>query len=468
MVFSSNVFLFLFLPLVLSIYFLAPGKIKNLVLLISSLVFYSWGEPVYIFIMLFSTVFDYANGLLLEYFDKKNQPNRCKTVLVLSVLINIGLLSFFKYTDFVIGSIDSVSSLGLAAWNIALPVGISFYTFQTLSYTIDVYRRRVKAQHNIVDFGMYISMFPQLIAGPIVKYADIAHQLKNRPQDPDMICKGIFRFIIGLAKKVVIANQAGAIWDEIKAMNGQMSALTAWIGAIAFALQIYFDFSGYSDMAIGLGKMFGFNLPENFDHPYESKSITEFWRRWHMTLGAWFRDYLYIPLGGNKKGIPRQIFNLLLVWFLTGLWHGAGWNFILWGLYFFVFLIIEKFLLKNVPERVPVLSHIYTLLVVVLSWVIFACNDFGLLANYMKALFGAGGLADPAGIYLLGSNPVILLLGVVGSTSLIKRSCTAIAEKIEKGNLLMGIKALTGIVLYLLSIALIISDKYNPFLYFRF
>ena len=328
MVFSSAVFLLIFLPVVLLVYYAVPDRVRNPVLLVSSLLFYGWGEPVYILIMLFSTVFDFSNGLMLEWLDRSGKPDRRKWVLVLSLVGNLGMLGFFKYTDFLISSVNALTGQGFDLLGIALPIGISFYTFQTLSYTIDVYRREIKAQHNILDFGMYICMFPQLIAGPIVKYRDIERQLRNRRLNSDRICAGIFRFTLGLGKKVLLANSLGMVWDEISAQNGKTAALTALIGAAAYMLQIYFDFSGYSDMAIGIGKMLGFDFLENFDYPYESVSVTEFWRRWHISLGSWFREYLYIPLGGNRRGLPRQMLNLLIVWSLTGLWHGAGWNFV--------------------------------------------------------------------------------------------------------------------------------------------
>lgn len=458
MVFSSSVFLLMFLPIVLVVYYLLPAKLRNLGLLLASLLFYAWGEPVYILIMLFSTVFDYSNGLLLEKFE--NNKNVKKAVLSLSVIVNLGLLCFFKYTDFAINAINSISSLGLSTLGLALPIGISFYTFQTMSYTIDVYRGNVKAQHNIIAFGMYVSMFPQLIAGPIVKYADVENQLITRELNVEQISNGIFRFVLGLAKKVLIANQVGAIWSGIS-VQSNLPTLTAWVGAVAFMLQIYFDFSGYSDMAIGLGKMLGFELLENFDFPYESKSVTEFWRRWHISLGSWFREYLYIPLGGNRKGLPRQIVNLLIVWFITGLWHGAGWNFIIWGLYFFVALVTEKLVLKKIIDKLPsFISHIYTLLVVLFSWVIFACDDMAVLGEYIKALFGFNGFMNDMSIYYLTTNAVILIAGAVLSTSLVKKQISKIKS--------FGIKATIITMIYIICILFVATDSYNPFLYFRF
>ena len=458
MVFSSSIFLLIFMPIVLGLYYLLPAKMRNLGLLTASLIFYAWGEPIYILIMLFSTVFDYSNGLLLEKFEKKEKAK--KLILILSVVVNLGLLCFFKYTNFAIESVNSVFNLGITGLNIALPIGISFYTFQTLSYTIDVYRGSVKAQHNIIAFGMYVSMFPQLIAGPIVRYADIENQLLKRSLEADIVADGIFRFVLGLAKKVLIANQAGAIWNEVSAVDNA-PVLTAWIGAAAFTLQIYFDFSGYSDMAIGLGKMLGFVLPENFDHPYEAKSVTEFWRRWHISLGTWFREYLYIPLGGNRRGKARQIINLLVVWFLTGLWHGAGWNFILWGLYFFAVLVLEKFILAMQLKRLPAfLQHVYTMLVVLFSWVIFACDDLNMLGNYLTSLFGANGFMNEMSIYYLLTNAVVLVFGAVLSTSLVKKLLCKINS--------FAVRACISVVLFVICIIFVVSESYNPFLYFRF
>ena len=463
MVFSSFVFLFLFLPITLAMYYFAPRRAKNGILFVASLVFYVWGEPIYILIMLFSTVFDYFNGLALEKLEKKNKPRGRKAILALSVIVNIGLLCLFKYTDFLIETADNIGGLNLRLLNIALPIGISFYTFQTLSYTVDVYRKKVKAQHNIIYFGMYISMFPQLIAGPIVRYADIEKQLdvKQRMINPDTALNGAIRFSQGLAKKVLIANQAGALWAEISD-KGSVTASAAWLGTLAFAFQIYFDFSGYSDMAIGLAKMLGFELKENFDYPYMSKSVTEFWRRWHISLGNWFREYVYIPLGGNRKGLPRQIVNLFIVWFLTGLWHGAGWNFVLWGLYFFALLVIEKlFLLKLLKKLPSVFGHIYTLIAVLFSWAIFAVTDFSQLASFISAMFGANGFYSADFMYYLKSYAVILIIGAVFSTDYPKR----LLKKITNSK---TVKLIISAALIALSVLMLIGDSFNPFLYFRF
>ena len=462
MVFSSFVFLLLFLPTTLALYYLAPKKAKNGILFAASLVFYAWGEPIYILIMLFSTVFDYFNGLALERLEGKNKPNARKAILALSVIVNIGLLCVFKYTDFLIETADNIGGLNLREPNIALPIGISFYTFQTLSYTIDVYRKQVKAQHNIINFGMYICMFPQLIAGPIVRYADIENQLEinRRKLSADKAINGIIRFSAGLAKKVLLANQAGAIWSEISAESG-VSASAAWLGTLAFAIQIYFDFSGYSDMAIGLAKMLGFDLNENFNYPYMSKSITEFWRRWHISLGKWFREYVYIPLGGNRKGLLRQIANLFIVWFLTGLWHGAGWNFVLWGLYFFVLLVIEKlFLLKLLKKLPPFIGHLYTIAAVLFSWAIFAIEDFSKLGEFIASLFGANGVSGSCSYYFRNYFAV-LMLGALFSTDIPKK----LFKKISNST---AVKLIIAAILIALSVLMLIGDSYNPFLYFRF
>ena len=468
MVFSSAVFLLIFLPVVLLLYYLVPDRVRNPLLLVASLIFYAWGEPIYILIMLFSTVFDYCNGVMLEKLDQKGRPEKRKWVLVLSLVGNLGILGFFKYTDFLISSVNALTGQEFDLLGIALPIGISFYTFQTLSYTIDVYRREVEVQHNILDFGMYICMFPQLIAGPIVKYRDIAKQIRNRKHNADKICAGIFRFTLGLGKKVLLANNCGMIWDEISAQQGN-AAVTAFIGAIAYMLQIYFDFSGYSDMAIGIGKMLGFDFLENFNYPYESRSVTEFWRRWHISLGSWFREYLYIPLGGNRKGLPRQMLNLLIVWGLTGLWHGAGWNFVLWGLYFFVLLAMEKLFLYNLLQKAPaVIGRLYTLFAVLVSWVIFACDDISQAGRYLLSMFGANGYADAASTFYFGEYFFILLVGAVLSVSFVRRSVAKKLQSVKNADLRFGIRMAVGAALYLVSLVMVIDSSYNPFLYFRF
>ena len=468
MVFSSAVFLLLFLPTVLLVYYAVPERVRNPVLVGFSLIFYGWGEPVYILLMLFSTVFDYGNGLMLEWLDRRGKPEKRRWVLLLSLVGNLGMLGFFKYADFLVSSVNAVAGQVFDLPGIALPIGISFYTFQTLSYTIDVYRREIKAQHSILDFGMYICMFPQLIAGPIVKYRDIQGQLRHRQLDSGRVCAGIFRFALGLGKKVLLANTFGAVWDEISAEQGN-AAITAMIGAAAYMLQIYFDFSGYSDMAIGIGKMLGFDFLENFDYPYESKSVTEFWRRWHISLGSWFREYLYIPLGGNRKGLLRQMLNLLIVWGLTGLWHGAGWHFVVWGLYFFVLLAAEKlFLLGKLKKAPAAIGHIYTLAAVLVSWVIFACDDLGAAGRYLLSMLGANGFADAASVYYLRENLLIMAVGCLLSVSFVRRLVLRRINSLSGQAMRFGIKAAVCGVIYIVSLLAVIGSSYNPFLYFRF
>ena len=457
MVFSSIVFLTRFLPLVLIVYFLVPGCMKNtwrnLVLFVFSLAFYAWGEPVYIWLMLFSTVVDYVNGGLAGYFMNRQRRGIAKIFVGLSVVINLSLLALFKY-----------------AGKYALPIGISFYTFQSMSYTIDVYRGKAKAEKNPINFGAYISLFPQLIAGPIVRYSDIAKQLRQRTVQMERIRYGIVRFACGLGKKVLIANQAGEIFAAVTGYHASgMTTLSAWFGILAFMFQIYFDFSGYSDMAIGLMAIFGFEIPENFDHPYESKSITEFWRRWHISLGSWFKEYVYIPLGGSKKGMGRTFFNIFVVWFLTGLWHGASVNFVLWGLYFCFFLIMEKTWLLKALQKLPrAVSHIYALLVIYFGWLLFAWEDIHGHRVYLKAMagIGSGGLISRESLYLLVSNIGLLFIMVVGCTSLPKRLVTKCMKKDGLVTSLCMSIYVAGILL--LSIAYLVNGTYNPFLYFRF
>ncbi|WP_302625690.1 MBOAT family protein [uncultured Eubacterium sp.] len=470
MVFSSAIFLFLFLPIVFILYYILPKKLRNTIMFLASLLFYAWGEPIYIFIMLFSTVFDYENGRLIEKCRKQEKEKICKVILILSIVVNLGLLMFFKYTDFFVGNINGLFGLSIDSLGLALPIGISFYTFQTLSYTIDVYRGVVQTQQNMINFGMYVSMFPQLIAGPIVRYSDIKNQVDSRDENVDEIAAGIRRFIMGLAKKIIIANQIGILWDEIESMTSFSTSL-AWIGAIAFTLQIYFDFSGYSDMAIGLGHMFGFTIPENFKHPYESRSITEFWRKWHITLGTWFREYIYIPLGGNRNGVKKQVINLFIVWFLTGFWHGAGWNFILWGVYYFILLMLEKLFLLKWMERWPqLLRHIYTLLFVVIGWVIFACTDLNVMCSVLKAMFGLGeGIAGGMSEYYMISYGVLFIIAAILATSVPMRIVRRLFLKLNlNNNVKLIIKNCLCVFVLIVSIAFLVGDSYNPFLYFRF
>lgn len=475
MVFSSFVFLCIFLPVVLAAYFLCPQRWRNVVLLISSLIFYAWGEPVYLFLMLFSTVFDYANGRMIASFRQKGRARAQKGVLILSVAVNLGLLGFFKYTDFAIGNLNRLFGGHLPLLELALPIGISFYTFQTLSYTIDVYRGRVEAQRSLLDFAAYISMFPQLIAGPIVRYADVQAELSSRRTDWELVRHGVCRFLLGLGKKVLLANQIGLLYEELSGMEQTTTAL-AWLAIIAFTFQIYFDFSGYSDMAIGLGEVFGFHFPENFRYPYESRSITEFWRRWHISLGTWFREYLYIPLGGNRVKIPRQILNLLIVWALTGIWHGAGWNFLLWGLYYFVLLVLEKFVLSGILGKMPFwLRSVYTMFLVMLGWGIFATEDLSRLGGLLGALFGIGSqMAGGMSGYYWRTHWILLLICAIGATTLPKKAAeclfgtgkeTASPVRVVGSRIALE---LFCIVVLGLSITFLVGDSYNPFLYFRF
>lgn len=466
MVFSSTIFLCVYLPLVLLGYYICPKKGRNLFLLIVSLVFYAWGEPKYVFLMIFSILVNYIFGRLMD--KHRENKKRLKLMLVLSVVIDIGLLSVFKYTDFIITNVNAIFGANFDLLNIALPIGISFYTFQAMSYTIDVYRNDVRVQKNLIDFGMYITMFPQLIAGPIVRYADVQDQLAERSVTTADFSEGVMRFVVGLGKKVLLANQMGAVWSEIYALGGDVSALMAWTGAIAYTFQIYFDFSGYSDMAIGLGRMFGFKFPENFRYPYQSVSITDFWRRWHITLSTWFKEYLYIPLGGNRCGLARQALNLLIVWSLTGFWHGAGWNFVMWGLYYFVILFIEKlFLLKALDKLPKLFRHVYALLLIVIGWVIFASDDVGVLLPYLGSMFGANGAVGGMDVYTLFTKAVLLIICCVASTELPKRLfLSATGAMNEKAA--FTIKSVMTIALLALSMILLIGDSYNPFLYFRF
>ncbi len=461
MVFSTLLFLFRFLPVALLLYYIVPARWRNFVLFIVSLVFYSWGEVRYFPIMIFSTILDYTCGQTIE--RNREKKGVCRAALLVSVIVNLGMLFFFKYTDFFITNINNWFGTAIPLLRLTLPLGISFYTFQTMSYTIDVYRGDTPAEKNIINFGAYVTMFPQLIAGPIVRYTDVAERLnilKGRVT-LERIDEGITYFIFGLAKKVLIANSVGALWTEITGTLGfeAISTPLAWLGILAFTFQIYFDFSGYSLMAIGLGRMLGFDFPDNFNHPYISKSITEFWRRWHMTLGSWFREYVYIPLGGNRKGKGRQIFNMAVVWFLTGFWHGADWNFILWGLFYLVLLMIEKLWLLKKLERVPVLAHIYTMLFVILGWAIFEITDLSQLGFFLQKLFEFSGGVSAA--YYLRNYAVIFVIAAVFCTPLPIR----LYERFKRKT---WARWLCLTVLLALVIAYLSNASYNPFLYFRF
>lgn len=471
MVFSSIVFLFRFLPIFFICYYLAPQRMKNFILLLGSLFFYAWGEPVYIVLMLFSTISDYIHGRLIY---RCRGRKTASWLLLSSVVINLLLLGFFKYGDFLIQTVNSVAGTNFPLLNLPLPIGISFYTFQTMSYTIDVYRGEAKVQNNLLDFGVFVTMFPQLIAGPIVKYRNVEKQLHEREMDVYGVSYGLKRFVTGLAKKVLIANNLGELWTEISAMNyGEISVFTAWLGILAFAFQIYFDFSGYSDMAIGLGACLGFHFPENFNFPYISASVTEFWRRWHISLSSWFKEYVYIPLGGNRKGLARQLVNILIVWLLTGIWHGADWTFLLWGLWFAVFLILEKLFLGRVFSTLPKLfGRVYACLVVLLGWVLFALDTIPQIQGYFGAMFGMGSgvLLDRQGLYLGGQYLLLLVLAAVASTPLIHnmiRKLSSAKTGYAMALYRLGEKVVPPVLL-LLSVAYIVDATYNPFLYFRF
>lgn len=473
MVFSSVVFLFYFLPLALALYTAAPHRLKNAALLLISLFFYAWGEPVYVVLLLFSSVIDYINGLLLERYSSRQSMRRL--VLICSIAVNIGVLCFFKYADFLILTINDLMHTNIAPLELPLPIGISFYTFQTMSYTIDVYRNRVQAQRNFVSFAAYVSMFPQLVAGPIVRYDDVDKQLNHRRVTMEQFAYGIKRFIIGLGKKLLLANNIGLLWDTMQNSlgMGELTTVGAWLGAVAFAFQIYFDFSGYSDMAIGLGAMLGFHFPENFRYPYISTSATEFWRRWHITLGSWFRDYVYFPMGGSRVGRGRLIFNLFTVWFLTGLWHGASWNFILWGLYFGLLIGLEKLWLTPVLERTwRPLRHLYLLLAALFGWVLFAIEDLQAIGDYIGTMLGfgqAGWFSDADRFQLLNYGTLLSIL-VVASTpwaaDLVHQ--WKAREKRNQRILYTVIEILVLGSILVASTAYIIDDTYNPFLYFRF
>ncbi len=462
MVFSSLLFLFLYLPATLAVYYLVPPRWRNVWLFIVNLVFYGWGEPVYILLMIFSITVNYVSGILVA-----RNREKAKTVLVVNAVINLGLLFFFKYFDFLaenlrmIPGLDFIKPLGLT-----LPIGISFYTFQTMSYPIDVYRGEVDAQKNYISFGTFVALFPQLIAGPIVRYRDVASQLGFRNLSREQISSGVCRFMVGLGKKVLLANSIGALWDVYKVMDpAALSVADAWLGAVAFSFQIYFDFSGYSDMAIGLGRMLGFQFLENFNYPYISKSITEFWRRWHISLSSWFRDYVYIPLGGNRKGMKRQLLNLLIVWSLTGIWHGASWNYLFWGMFYAVLLILEKtFLLKQLDKAPNWLGHLYAMILVVLGWVLFGLEDLRACTGYVAAMFGGGsGLVSQQFYYYLSTYLPSLVLMAAASTPLLKKLYGKLPQSLQT-----AVTPVLILACLILSTAYLVDSSYNPFLYFRF
>lgn len=467
MLFSSITFLYYFLPIVLLVYMLVPRKGKNIVLFLSSLIFYGWGEPKYIFLMLLSIIVNYILGLLIE---KHQDTKLAKGWLILSVLFSLILLGFFKYSNFLIDNFNFVTGYSLQLLRITLPVGISFYTFQILSYTIDVYRKHTTAQKNIINLATYVVLFPQLIAGPIVRYVDVAAALEKRNHDIESLRCGLRRFIFGLTKKVLIANSLGELCN-IFISTQEKSVLFYWLYAISFSLQIYFDFSGYSDMAIGLGRIFGFEFIENFNYPYISKNITEFWRRWHMSLGTWFRDYLYIPLGGNRVKKSRWLFNILLVWIFTGFWHGASWNFIFWGLLYAFMLIIEKLWLNKLLLKLPNwISHIYVIIVVMIGFVIFDAPNMSEAINRIIIMFGFGSTAisNTQSLYYLRSYGVILIIAVIGCTPFPKTCMTNISRRLYIHKIFTVLEPLICIVLLLITTAYLVDASFNPFLYFRF
>lgn len=473
MIFSSLLFLFRFLPAVLVCYYIVPRGLRNLVLFLFSLLFYAWGEPVYIILMVISILVSYTGGIVVDRMKRQGRPRAAKTALVISSVISLSLLGFFKYADFVIDTVNGITGAGLELLEIALPIGISFYTFQTMSYTIDVYRGEAHVQKNLISFGAYVVMFPQLIAGPIVQYKTIDKQLRSRRETAEEFADGIHRFMIGLGKKVLLANNAGALWDSIQSMTySEVPVLTAWMGLAAYTFQLYFDFSAYSDMAIGLGHMFGFRFLENFNYPYISRSITEFWRRWHISLSTWFRDYVYIPLGGNRVNPMRHVRNIIVVWLLTGFWHGASWNFVLWGIYYGVLLLLEKFVFGKFLKRLPsVLQHIYCMFFVMIGWNLFVFDDMRLGFGFMRALFGGygQGILNQETIYLLYNNAVLLVLLILGSTQIPKKLARGLIAVLNgREAAVTVIRNVFYAVIFFLSVAWLVDASYNPFLYFRF
>lgn len=464
MVFSSLTFLFIYFPITLMVMKLSPLKYRNFCLLVLSLLFYSYGEPKYIIIMLVSCIVDYFNGYMVDkYRDNKRIAKR---FVIFSIVFNLGLLGFFKYYDFLVSILNSIGINIFSPLNISLPIGISFYTFQTMSYPIDVYRNDAKVQKNLVNFSCYVTMFFQLIAGPIVRYKDIAAQLDHRIENENGFYNGIKRFVCGLAKKVILANNMGLIFEQINSLNNEnISLLLAWLGIICFALQIYFDFSGYSDMAIGLASMFGFDLLENFNYPYIASSITDFWRRWHISLSSWFRDYVYIPLGGNRKGLYRQCINIMIVWLLTGLWHGASFNFILWGLYYGLILIFEKVIGLKILKKLPaVFRHIYALLLILIGWVIFNFTDFDMMINYFKLMFCNPVIIDDIALYFIRDNIILIIISIIACLPVrLSRLNPLVMNK--KFEYLMPLIILGTLII---CVAFICESSYNPFLYFRF
>ena len=470
MVFSSLEFLLLYLTVTLLLYFIVPMKARNAVLLGVSLVFYGWGEPVYVFLMVFTIIVDYIFGMLVERSLIKENKKSAKKFLILAVVLNLAILGFFKYYDFIVTNLRLIPGLsGLPLLGLELPIGISFYTFQALSYVIDVYRLDTRAQKNIAAFGAYVTLYPQLIAGPIVRYKDVDDQLTERTHSIPLFAEGTRTFIAGLCKKVLLANTAGQLWEYFRDVPvDSRTVVGAWLGILMYSFQIYFDFSGYSDMAIGLGKMIGFRFLENFNYPYISKSITEFWRRWHISLGTWFREYVYIPLGGNRCSKLINLRNIFIVWFLTGFWHGANWNYVIWGLYYFVLLMAEKLFLLDLLKKLPAfVSHIYTLFFVLFGWLLFVYEDLAAGMVHLSNMFGVGTseLVSSLDVYNLTRNLVFIAVLCIAATPLPKKLYAKLTEKSEVWR---SVFAVLGIVGTLLSIAYLVDSSYNPFLYFRF
>lgn len=477
MVFSNLVFLFVFLPIVLFVYFAMPSKFKNFFLLIISLFFYAWGEPVYVYLMIFSILINYLFGLLME--SAKGKSHLRKIFLVLAILVNLGILGYYKYSSFFIENVNALFGLDIANEPLPLPIGISFFTFQAMSYVIDVYRKDSKVQNNILDFALYIALFPPLIAGPIIRYNTIAEQLKKRVHSVELFSDGVRRFIIGLGKKVIIANPLGEIADMIFSTNAtDLSVTTAWIGIIAYTLQIYFDFSGYSDMAIGLGKMFGFKFLENFNYPYIARSVSEFWRRWHISLSSWFRDYVYIPLGGNRKGPWKTYRNLLIVWTVTGFWHGASWTFMAWGFYYGIIICIERLGFGKVIDRMwrPV-QHVYVLFLVMIGWVFFRADNFTYSIEYLKTMFGLNGTAliDGTAFGHIHDSTYLVVLAIVCSIPIYPWIVKKLDNVMENGNRNIALSVVRYVggpflyfALFLLVTMFLVNSTYNPFIYFRF
>ncbi len=464
MVFSSLVFMFAYLPITLLAYYLVPRQGRNIFLFIVNLIFYGWGEPKLVLLMVFNIFFNYIGGWLVDKY--RADAKKKKLFLILTCVLDIGILAVFKYTGMITETLNMLPFLNIPELQISLPIGISFYTFQTMSYVIDVYRDDAPVSKNFINFGTYVALFPQLIAGPIVRYRDVAEQLVNRRETLEMFTKGVKLFMVGLAKKVIIANTMGTLTTNIFATTDENGVVGTWVGMIAYTFQIYFDFSGYSDMACGLGNMMGFEFLKNFNYPYIAKSITDFWRRWHISLSTWFKEYVYIPLGGNRKGVKRQILNLLIVWGLTGLWHGAAYNFILWGLYYGLLLILEKFVLKKFLDRLPsFVQHIYTLFIIIIGWGLFYFTDVGQLGEFMVDLFNFGnGICGDQAFNLIMSNLPMLIIAAVASTPL----ATMLYNRFEHTRFMWIPETLYCMGVLAVSTASLVNQSYNPFLYFRF